>query len=58
LEEFACTRRRRCLARFSIDDLKEIALQQAVYCGVPAATHGVRDAPSGGRRRQMTRLRA
>ena len=22
---------------FSIDDLKEIALQQAVYCGVPAA---------------------
>ena len=22
---------------FSMDDLKEIALQQAVYCGVPAA---------------------
>ena len=22
---------------FSIDDLKEIALQQAVYCGIPAA---------------------
>lgn len=24
---------------FSADDLKEIVLQQAVYCGVPAANH-------------------
>lgn len=24
---------------FTLDDLKEIALQQAIYCGVPAAHH-------------------
>jgi len=24
---------------FSIDDVKEILLQQSVYCGVPAANH-------------------
>jgi 4-carboxymuconolactone decarboxylase len=24
---------------FSADDLKEIVLQQAVYCGIPAANH-------------------
>jgi 4-carboxymuconolactone decarboxylase len=24
---------------FSIDDIKEIVLQQAVYCGIPAANH-------------------
>jgi 4-carboxymuconolactone decarboxylase len=24
---------------FSLDDLKEIVLQQAIYCGVPAAHH-------------------
>ena len=27
---------------FTLDDLKEIALQQAVYCGVPAAHHALR----------------
>ena len=26
---------------FTIDDLKEIVLQQAVYCGVPAAHHAL-----------------
>lgn len=26
---------------FSIDDLKEIVLQQAIYCGVPAAHHAL-----------------
>jgi len=26
---------------FSLDDLKEIVLQQAVYCGVPAAHHAL-----------------
>ena len=24
---------------FSVDDLKEIVVQQAIYCGVPAANH-------------------
>jgi 4-carboxymuconolactone decarboxylase len=24
---------------FSVDDLKEIVMQQAVYCGIPAANH-------------------
>ncbi len=27
---------------FSVDDLKEIVLQQAVYCGVPAAHHALK----------------
>jgi len=27
---------------FSADDIKEIILQQAVYCGVPAANHAFR----------------
>ena len=27
---------------FTLDDLKEIALQQAVYCGVPAAHHALK----------------
>ena len=27
---------------FSLDDLKEIVLQQAIYCGVPAAHHGLK----------------
>lgn len=26
---------------FTIDDLKEIVLQQAIYCGVPAAHHAL-----------------
>jgi alkylhydroperoxidase/carboxymuconolactone decarboxylase family protein YurZ len=26
---------------FSVDDLKEIVLQQAIYCGVPAAHHAL-----------------
>ena len=26
---------------FTLDDVKEIALQQAVYCGVPAAHHAL-----------------
>jgi 4-carboxymuconolactone decarboxylase len=29
---------------FSADDIKEIILQQAVYCGVPAANHAFREA--------------
>jgi 4-carboxymuconolactone decarboxylase len=29
---------------FSADDIKEIILQQAVYCGVPAATHAFKEA--------------
>jgi 4-carboxymuconolactone decarboxylase len=29
---------------FSPDDIKEILLQQAVYCGVPAANHAFREA--------------
>jgi alkylhydroperoxidase/carboxymuconolactone decarboxylase family protein YurZ len=31
-------------ADFTIDDIKEIALQQAIYCGVPAANHAIREA--------------
>jgi 4-carboxymuconolactone decarboxylase len=27
---------------FSADDIKEIILQQAIYCGVPAANHAFR----------------
>ena len=27
---------------FTLDDLKEIVLQQAVYCGVPAAHHALK----------------
>jgi 4-carboxymuconolactone decarboxylase len=29
---------------FSADDIKEIILQQAIYCGVPAGNHAVREA--------------
>ncbi len=29
---------------FTLDDIKEILLQQAIYCGVPAANHAVREA--------------
>ena len=29
---------------FSADDIKEILLQQAVYCGAPAANHAFREA--------------
>jgi 4-carboxymuconolactone decarboxylase len=29
---------------FSADDIKEIILQQAVYCGVPVGNHGIREA--------------
>jgi 4-carboxymuconolactone decarboxylase len=29
---------------FSADDIKEIILQQAVYCGVPAANHAFKEA--------------
>jgi 4-carboxymuconolactone decarboxylase len=29
---------------FSADDIKEIILQQAIYCGVPAANHAFRKA--------------
>ena len=29
---------------FSPDDIKEILLQQAVYCGVPAANHAFKEA--------------
>jgi 4-carboxymuconolactone decarboxylase len=29
---------------FTPDDIKEILLQQSIYCGVPAANHAVREA--------------
>lgn len=29
---------------FSADDIKEIILQQAVYCGIPAANHAFKEA--------------
>ena len=29
---------------FSHDDIKEIILQQAIYCGVPAANHAFKEA--------------
>ena len=29
---------------FSADDIKEIILQQAIYCGVPAANHAIKEA--------------
>ena len=29
---------------FSPDDIKEIILQQAIYCGVPAANHAIEEA--------------
>jgi len=31
---------------FTIDDIKEIILQQAIYCGVPAANHAFKEAAS------------
>lgn len=29
---------------FTPDDIKEILLQQAIYCGVPAANHAIKEA--------------
>ena len=29
---------------FTPDDIREILLQQAIYCGVPAANHAVKEA--------------
>jgi len=29
---------------FSADDIKEIILQQSIYCGVPAANHALKEA--------------
>jgi alkylhydroperoxidase/carboxymuconolactone decarboxylase family protein YurZ len=29
---------------FSPDDIKEVILQQAIYCGVPAANHAFKEA--------------
>jgi len=29
---------------FSVDDIKEIIMQQAIYCGVPAANHAFKEA--------------
>ena len=31
---------------FTPDDIKEIILQQAIYCGVPAANHAIKEAAS------------
>ncbi|RIK96169.1 MAG: gamma-carboxymuconolactone decarboxylase [Proteobacteria bacterium] len=31
---------------FTPDDIKEILLQQAIYCGVPAANHAIKEASS------------
>ena len=33
---------------FTPDDIKEILLQQAIYCGVPAANHAVKEAAGVG----------
>ena len=35
---------------FTADDIKEIILQQAIYCGVPAANHAFKEAGRGDRR--------
>ena len=41
----ACTSARRSTeGGFTPDDIKEILLQQAIYCGVPAANHAVKEA--------------
>ena len=29
---------------FATEDIKEILLQQAIYCGVPAANHAMKEA--------------
>ena len=29
---------------FTVEDIKEIILQQAIYCGVPAANHAFKEA--------------
>jgi alkylhydroperoxidase/carboxymuconolactone decarboxylase family protein YurZ len=29
---------------FTADDIKEIIMQQAIYCGVPAANHAFKEA--------------
>ena len=29
---------------FTLDDIKEVILQQAIYCGVPAANHAFKEA--------------
>jgi 4-carboxymuconolactone decarboxylase len=29
---------------FTLDDIKEILLQQAIYCGVPVANHAIKEA--------------
>ena len=34
---------------FTPDDIKEIMLQQAIYCGVPAANHAVKEAQRSSR---------
>ena len=36
--------RRSPRADFTPDDIKEIILQQAIYCGVPAANHAFKEA--------------
>jgi 4-carboxymuconolactone decarboxylase len=44
-EEFALhTRAALTEGGFSADDVKEIILQQAIYCGVPAANHAFKEA--------------
>ena len=44
---------------FSQDDIKEIILQQAIYCGVPAANHAFKEAAEVDcrSRRQISRSR-
>jgi len=41
-DEFRCSARRTGRGRLHADDIKEIILQQAIYCGVPAANHASR----------------
>ena len=48
--------RRVARRRLHDDDLKEIVLQQAIYCGVPAAHHALTVIAEIGQRRQVSRV--
>ena len=41
---------------FSADDIKEIILQQAIYCGVPAANHAFKEARRSARRSRQVEI--
>ena len=46
----ACAARRCAKAASPPDDIKEVILQQAIYCGVPAANHAFKEAADNHRR--------